>query len=490
MLPIKKYIVYIFVISLLLASCGNADRKKPEEQGEEKIEKAVDAEVASPESITDSAIETKNQNTSDIKSDVKPTVTALPSAVPDLLGEAKRSYEKHMAGNKDKHINAFSLVDINQDGIPELIEGQIYYPDLECPQQQVFSIYGYVNNRIKKLTGKDFWHERGMTYLPEQNAVAMYDGGTSNSSSYYGIKNNKLKKKGTIGHLWYGAKALERRPNLNGRWISEKKYKKFFKDEIPFSLIENTKENRELYLRNKRTLRVGVGDKCRIPKFEMTETDTSYASLTQDIISINEEGRLVCLKEGKGEIEIKQVFPGRTERFVITLQVGKKFNEDGNCALVEMKIADIYDFGKKFLLTGKARTPVNALPTEKEIKQLKKGKLTLKGKTYRVEEEYIKDAEVTHYYLYEDTEKKEGTYKYALIDIPYLMNYPNPVLHDKKGRIVYDSVGEISVWIDENAFDDIYEGSMEYYFCHEKLWKNKWVPMDVEKNHVTRIMTE
>lgn len=281
-----------------------------------------------------------------------------------------------------------------------------------------------------------------------------------------------------------------RKPNLNGKWISEKKYKKFFKEAVTLSLVENTKENRELYFQNKMTVNVASGDKFTISKLKMAEKSTTYSSLTPDVVSVSKNGRVACLQEGEGKVSIKMDFPGRTESYEIDFQVAKNFNEDESFSLVEMKISKIHNFGKKFLLTGKARIPANALPTEKEVKQLKKGKLDFRGKTYTVKKVFDEGTYLTTYYLYENSKKGKKAYDYELADITTLMNYPNPAVYDRKGNPVYDSVRELSVWIDQNAFIDMYAGSMEDYFYNQKSWKNRWIPMDVTKNCVTRIMTE
>ena len=75
--------------------------------------------------------------------------------------------------------------------------------------------------------------EQNVSYFPNKKCLILYDGGTSNNNSMYAInKQGKLKKTGEIGYRWYDDSCTVRKPHLNGKWISEKQYKNFFKKSI------------------------------------------------------------------------------------------------------------------------------------------------------------------------------------------------------------------------------------------------------------------
>lgn len=140
--------------------------------------------------------------------------------------EAKIAYAKYLQSVCPLDENIFWLIDINKDKTPELItalkdEYKIY----------ITSVYTFRNGKIKGLANTEKkssvigYGEGDISYNSHTKTIAIYDGGTSNNNSFYAIaQNGKLKKVGEIGYHWYDDNSAVRKPFLNGKWISKKKY--------------------------------------------------------------------------------------------------------------------------------------------------------------------------------------------------------------------------------------------------------------------------
>lgn len=92
-------------------------------------------------------------------------------------------------------------------------------------------MYTFKNGKIKRLVNTIKkssvigYGEGDISYNSRTKTIAIYDGGTSNNNSFYAIaQSGKLKKVGEIGYHWYDDNNTVRKPFLNGKWISKKKY--------------------------------------------------------------------------------------------------------------------------------------------------------------------------------------------------------------------------------------------------------------------------
>lgn len=166
--------------------------------------------------------------------------------------QAKQAYAKYLQSTDASRDNSFIVLDINKDGVPELLTGFVHEQSksLNC-------IFTYRDGKVKELANITkrnsviIQAEQNVTYLPNKKCLILYDGGTSNNNSMYAInKQGKLKKIGEIGYRWYDDSCTVRKPRLNGKWITEKQYKNFFKKNkgIVYEYHRNTPKNRDKFL--------------------------------------------------------------------------------------------------------------------------------------------------------------------------------------------------------------------------------------------------
>ena len=156
--------------------------------------------------------------------------------------KAKIAYAKYLQSVCPLDENIFWLIDINKDKTPELItalkdEYKIY----------IISVYTFQNGKIKGLANTKKkssvigYGEGDISYNSHTKTIAIYDGGTSNNNSFYAIaRNGKLKKVGEIGYHWYDDNSTVRKPFLNGKWISKKKYNSTLKKFKKLTFHKNT----------------------------------------------------------------------------------------------------------------------------------------------------------------------------------------------------------------------------------------------------------
>ena len=165
--------------------------------------------------------------------------------------EAKIAYAKYLQSVCPLDENIFWLIDINKDNTPELItawnEG---YSSIT-----IHCVYTFKNGKIKRLANTIKkssvirYGEGDISYNSRTKTIAIYDGGTSNNNSFYAIaQNGKLKKVGEIGYHWYDDNSTVRKPFLNGKWISKKKYNSTSKAFKKLTYHKNTYKNRTKFL--------------------------------------------------------------------------------------------------------------------------------------------------------------------------------------------------------------------------------------------------
>lgn len=231
--------------------------------------------------------------------------------------QAKQAYAKYLQSTDTSRDNAFIVLDINKDGVSELLTGSVYEQSkfLNC-------IFTYRDGKVKELANTTkrnsviIQAEQNVSYLPNKKCLILYDGGTSNNNSMYAInKQGKLKKTGEIGYRWYDDSCTVRKPHLNGKWISEKQYKNFFKKNkgVVYEYHRNTPKNRDKFL-------------CKVKSKKITNL----------------------------------------------------FNANGKEKILELKINSTKIQDDKIVLEGTGRCPVDVVRTSKQRKQLESGKMDCK----------------------------------------------------------------------------------------------------------------
>ncbi len=398
--------------------------------------------------------------------------------------KAKRAYAAHMKNVDASKVNAFTTLDINKDGIPELLEGYMY--EGSNTDQQLTAVYTYSNGKVKKLRNKQFRAEGSLLYSSKKRTLCVYAGGTTGVHGMYKLSKGRLKSVGAIGYYWTDDTCTEKRPQKKGKWITDNAYSKFFKKFKSFDLVTNTVENRNFYLKGQRTIHCSVGDSFSVKPKVAASRSVQYSSSNKSVAKVNAKGKISVRKKGNAVVKIKVNYHGRTEVSIVIIQAKAKFNGGNKNPLVEMKVSSVQQFGNRILLYGDGRIPVNPISSAKSWTQLENGTITVLGKQYVVKSVYDEDLCMQFYYLYE--EPNASNYTYVIRGGTYLMNYPNPALYDANENMIYTDVGKISVWVDEEDFSFTYSDSMYHYFYETNKWKDTWIGIDVKKNVASRVM--
>ena len=401
--------------------------------------------------------------------------------------KAKLAYQRHLKKVDGSKVNSFAIVDINQDGIPELLEGYNYGKyegDASDGEQWVSAIYIYKKNKVKKITSKSFSAERAFYYHPKRKALVLYAGGTTNVYSILSLEKGKLTSGSSIGHPWYDEACTVRRAQLDGKWVSEKKYKAFFAKVKPVCFVENSAQNRKLFLINERSISGSLGNTFSVNLKKMAQKSIKYQSNKKSVVSVTKTGKIKLKRKGTAIITIVVNYYGRKEKYRVRVKSNKAiFNKKNNIPLVEMKVQSVQQIGNEVILSGKGRVPVDPQKTEKQRNDIENGKLTVLGKTWVVRSKYDEGLDVTFYYLFENVESEE--YNYRIYGMPFLMNYPSMALYDRNDNMVYEDVGKIRVVLSANNCEFV-QGNISYFTTGIE-WKNQWIPMELNKNVVTKI---
>ena len=335
--------------------------------------------------------------------------------------QAKQAYAKYLQSTDTSKDNSFIVLDINKDGVPELLTGFVYEQS-----KSLNRIFTYRDGKVKELANITkrnsviIQAEQNVTYLPNKKCLILYDGGTSNNNSMYAMnKQGKLKKIGEIGYRWYDDSCTVRKPHLNGKWISEKQYKNFFKKNkgVVYEYHRNTPKNRDKFL-------------CKVKSKKITNL----------------------------------------------------FNANGKEKILELKINSTKMQDDKIVLEGTGRCPVDVVRTSKQRKQLESGKIKALGKNWIVKKEFDEGTCITSYYLYSNSKSKQ--WSYTLSPVTTLLTYPNLILSDRNNKWVYKTVGKVRVVVKSNQKNSSQEMTAENAFCSSDDWKGKWCGLELDKSWV------
>lgn len=234
--------------------------------------------------------------------------------------KAKISYMSHMESVEKSKVNAFSIIDINQDGIPELLEGYMYDENSNM-DQQLTAVYTYSKGKMKKLTNKLFRAEGSLKYSPLQKMICLYGGGTTNMFYLYKMSKNKLKSVGQIGYVWTDETCMERKPQKNGKWITDTAYNDFFKKTKSIELVTNTAEHRKLYLKNQCTIQCITGDSFSVKPKVADSRSIKYFSSRKSVVRVNSKGKVSVRKKGNAVMRIEVKCYGRKEVYKLKIRV-------------------------------------------------------------------------------------------------------------------------------------------------------------------------
>ena len=178
--------------------------------------------------------------------------TVLGSGVTEVQAASKAkkamaAYAKYLQDgshwNMDGKMTSFGLIDVNRDGIKELV---VYDESTYST-----SLIGYVSGKTKQLG----WCMRGeIKIYPKKKIFALYDsaGGGIYATLYYKYDGKKVKEL-----TRYESCEGEETYFLKGKSVSKKKYNKYIKSlhlgkgisSSDLKMHQNTKENRKSYLK-------------------------------------------------------------------------------------------------------------------------------------------------------------------------------------------------------------------------------------------------
>lgn len=144
--------------------------------------------------------------------------------------KAIAAYKKYLSGKKVKWTQSnsydalsfsFSIVDINKDGIPELLLNCNYASHYEG----YVAVFGYTGKKVKCLCAND----EIKYYYPKSGIVETYHWGMENSVHYYKIKNGKAEEIGRAYLAYKTSISKKAECTWNGKKVSAKKFKSLLK---------------------------------------------------------------------------------------------------------------------------------------------------------------------------------------------------------------------------------------------------------------------
>ena len=183
--------------------------------------------------------------------------TVLGSGVTEVQAASKAkkamaAYAKYLQDgshwNMDGKMTSFGLIDVNRDGIKELV---VYDESTYST-----SLIGYVSGKTKQLG----WCMRGeIKIYPKKKIFALYDsaGGGMYDRGYYKYDGKKAQRLALYNVEYDGDKLIDETYNVHGKNVSKKKYNKYIKSlqlgkgisSSDLKMHQNTKENRKSYLK-------------------------------------------------------------------------------------------------------------------------------------------------------------------------------------------------------------------------------------------------
>ena len=152
--------------------------------------------------------------------------TVLGSGVTEVQAASKAkkamaAYAKYLQDgshwNMDGKMTSFGLIDVNRDGIKELV---VYDESTYST-----SLIGYVSGKTKQLG----WCMRGeIKIYPKKKIFALYDsaGGGIYATLYYKYDGKKAQRLALYNVEYDGDKLIDETYNVHGKNVSKKKYNK------------------------------------------------------------------------------------------------------------------------------------------------------------------------------------------------------------------------------------------------------------------------
>ncbi len=492
---------FAFGLGLTLLLLGCSPQTSTGEVSGEPEKKVTEQGSQTEQAATGSAVETATARAEPTPTPQMATETPAPTSAAtaepketecDLAKQAYAVKLEKLYCRKNQKVDMFSLCDIDQDGVPELLAG---FGDVDENQNskeyniQLWSIFTFAEGRVVKMTSGDFWHERDFGYSPSRKALLCYNGGTSNMYTMYAKENEELVKAGSLGHPWYDADTYKRKAQLDGKWVSEKKYKKFVEDILQQDFVVNSPGMRDLYLLNRRCLQGSAGTRASVAMEHMACAGMSYESSDSSVAAVNQKGRVKFGKNGTAKITTTVEYMGRTETYTTNVTAGEPFNKKQEHTAVLMQVTDVQNGkGKMFHLTGKIWTfPDVVSSPEIEKRLLKKRQITVFGEEYEARD-IPKNLDVGFYSakLY----KKSGgdVPDYSLVMEPYLMNLPPYRLELAKNcKIVVEPyVNEVTVRVPAKA--DVDASDSFYSYAESNILNGKLYILDFDRNDVMSAM--
>ena len=182
--------------------------------------------------------------------------TVLGSGVTEVQAASKAkkamdAYAKYLQDgshwNMDGKMTSFGLIDVNRDGIKELV---VYDESTYST-----SLIGYVSGKTKQLG----WCMRGeIKIYPKKKIFALYDsaGGGIYATLYYKYDGKKAQRLALYNVEYDGDKLIDETYNVHGKNVSKKKYNKYIKSlhlgkgisSSDLKMYKNTAANRNKYL--------------------------------------------------------------------------------------------------------------------------------------------------------------------------------------------------------------------------------------------------
>ena len=275
----------------------------------------------------------------------------------DTNAKAKAAYNSLLKKEKYKEAS-FCLVDMNQNGIDELV---ISFSAGGYEMNSFWEVYTYFGDKLQKVAfpeeyAKNYYLEYG--FYPAYNPKTMEfaadpQGGSMLYMCTLKLKGNKFVKKHEFS--WYHESCYYDDKEVSVEEM-EKIYKKYSEDYC-LKGISNTAKNRKLYLENKKDISINVGDSKKIGLAPQFTKNISYKSSDAKIAKVDKKGKITAKKAGKAEITVKVQFYGHSEKYTITVTVKKAQNSYGIEELnykgdMSLSVKKCYEKNGKYYVQG------------------------------------------------------------------------------------------------------------------------------------------
>lgn len=242
----------------------------------------------------------------------------------------KKDYEKHLDAEYGDGKYYFTVIDLNQDGITELMVGT-----RETMGWQSIALYQFKNGKVvladelycfgSPLYNKD---KKNLIYLPYRSSVreecivvTKLEKGSLKTIRKFSYHDIGMDRDDNYIYEYSTSKGESQEKTI----ISKKEYDSYFdkyvNDAERIELYENTKQNRNLYLQGKNTVEVGVGQKIQLSLDVKFSDKVTWSSSNKSIVEVDKSGNIKPKKLGTATVTATVKYVKHKEKFSFKIKI-------------------------------------------------------------------------------------------------------------------------------------------------------------------------